>query len=104
MAGTYEGKSDRSLLFFVLLMEGSNRFIFNNVNLYRARINLRNSLNLDVISPDSIHPFLLDILINILANIVLKERFLVFHVIHADFSNFFMKFLSPIQLIRDRPE
>ena len=85
-------------------MKSSYRFAIKDIDLNRSGVNFRDSLNLDIITPNSILSFPFHILFNIFSNIILKEFLFKLDIIHTSFPDYFMSILLTIELIGNAPK
>ena len=88
------GQSNWIFLLLVLLMEGFNRGVSIYKYLNWPTVYLRYSLKLNVVAPDPIEPFVVDVLFEISLHIVLEETLLAKDVVHAQPPNFSVVLLS----------
>lgn len=88
-----------------MLQTGFERLLAAHVNFDGNVVELPEGLKLDVVAPDSVFGFVLDVLFNIpIYDVVLEVVFFRENVLHGEASQFLVVHFIPVELVRDGPK
>jgi hypothetical protein len=84
---------------WVVLVERSDRLNVHRVYLYRSGVNLRQRLDLNIVTPYSVAGLSCHVFLQILNHKVLEKRLLLQNVLHAHLTDLAVKGLLTVELV-----